>query len=350
MKKPLQLTHFCPPTFEACEDVVVDRNILELQILSLTFKHHPLFSLEHVLQQKLVDLYDDHRQSKVENKLQRLSNRLEALRNARDNLKRQTGDGADENVRATEKEITELRELLFEEGKAERDVIKGLLKTWKAIKNLREHKKYSNTPIRLLIKKEVVDSLEEKSVLELQIQQTLTEILEERDSSKSRKQLKKELIAKFQESFKPPGEPKLHFEVAYDNEVTADVDDSKEKLRRACVKNTKIYLKIICNDVDVCRTKHVNLNERFTCVFEENFSIQLNSVLPNISVEILEQTGALLKRKCGEIVLPLLSESQICEQHFLKEELIQYNKHEGTGSGVSLSTLLSQLGNLVYTF
>lgn len=376
----LQLTEYCPPAvkqFAPCEEVIIHQQnaILDLQILSLTFKHHPLFSVEHVLQQKLVDYYDVYQKMITQNKLQRFTSRLDALRNAKERLEKQAGDA---NLTEIEEEITKLRDRLLEDGKCERDALKGLLQTWKAIKRLRDGNGYSSTPIKLTIRKETADYSQDKAVLERQIQETVSEIINERSKEFERKmktykeelhvwkasnnedvekpkkpqkhfneiEVKMEVLSKFEESFRSPGEPKLHFEISYDNEITTDIQDGKEKLRRTCVNTTKVWLKIFCNELEVCKTKHVSLSDRFTCVFEENVSIQLNTPKANIVVEIMEQPGALLKRKCGEVSLqvPLENEkNQLREQYFLKEEMIHYNKHEGVGSGVAFSEIFPDL-------
>lgn len=377
--KPLQLTEYSPPTLKhviPCEEVIVHQNaILDLQILSLTFKHHPLFSAEHVLQQKLVDYFDTYQEFKSQSKVERLYNRLEALRSTKERLQKQAGDAVNMDLI---NEMGKLRERLFKERKAEREALKGVLQTWKAIKKLRESNGYSNTSVKLVIKKENVDFKQEKVVFEKQVTQTVAEIIDEcekefqvkmkdykqhlqlwksakKDGKEKPKrpqrnlshiEIKQQVIKKFAESFKPPGEPKLHFEISYDNEITHDVKDAKEKLRRTCVNTTKVWVKILCNDLEVCKTKHVSLNDRFVCVFEETFSIQMNSRTARISVEIVEQPGALLKRKCGDIVLALPSENQrqsLGEEHFIKEEIVQYNKHSGIGSGIALSEIFSDL-------
>lgn len=302
-------------------------------------------------------------------------NRLEALRSTKERLEKQAGDAINMDLI---NEVDKLRERLFKEGKAEREALKGVLQTWKAIKKLRESNGYSNTSVKLTIRKENVDFLQEKSVFEKQITQTVAEIIDECDREFQAKlkdykqdlqlwksvkgngkekpkrpqknfsefEIKQKVIKNFEESFKPPGEPKLHFEMSYDNEITTDVKDAKEKLRRTCVNTTKVWVKIFCNDLEVCKTKHVSLSDRFVCVFEETFSIQLNSRTARISVEIVEQPGALLKRKCGDIVLALPSENQrksIGEKHFIKEEIVQYNKHNGIGSGMALSGIFPDL-------
>lgn len=60
--------------------------LLELEISKIQFSHHALFSRQHVLDKKLLQLYHKYqcRQNIARTKM--LSGRLEALRNARDTL------------------------------------------------------------------------------------------------------------------------------------------------------------------------------------------------------------------------------------------------------------------------
>lgn len=54
----------------------------------MTFSHHPLFSREHVLAQRVTELYLKYSERAVLGQGQRLAGRLEALRIARDSLKK----------------------------------------------------------------------------------------------------------------------------------------------------------------------------------------------------------------------------------------------------------------------
>jgi coiled-coil and C2 domain-containing protein 2A len=67
---------------------VEDRYLLEVDISSVSFSHHPLFSREHVLAQHVNELYLKYSHCAVLGQEQRLVGRLEALRRARDSLKK----------------------------------------------------------------------------------------------------------------------------------------------------------------------------------------------------------------------------------------------------------------------
>lgn len=159
--------------------------------------------------------------------------------------------------------------------------------------------------------------------------------------------IKQEVEGQFKECFKPPGEPIIHFNLSYDNEITENVENPKEKLRRNALSTTKVQLKILCNRIEVCKSKYIFLNNSFACLFDESLSVKLSKVPDNIIIEIHEQPSTLLKRKIGEIRLDIpsitntLRSRSLFEQHFHKEEIIHY-KHEGVGSSIEVKNIIRQ--------
>jgi coiled-coil and C2 domain-containing protein 2A len=80
---------------------VEDCYLLEVDICSVSFSHHPLFSREHVLVQHITELYLRYTNSAMLGQEQRLAGRLEALRRARDSLKKaleQTPDASQQQL------------------------------------------------------------------------------------------------------------------------------------------------------------------------------------------------------------------------------------------------------------
>lgn len=377
-------TEYVSPTIDAVsnEDIRIPHtNILDISILSIKLKHHPLFSPEHVLQEKLITLYDLYKQKLNGNKLERISKRLDALRNVKKNIEMTVNDNSEINLKKLEdciNNIKKLRELHFEESRQNREILKAILQTWKDIKKIRQTNNYSSTTIRLNIRKEKCSYEQERRVWDANIEETYNEVISELEIELQKKMLnyKKELeqwklevedqehseeeilkkpkkpeksinhdiIAqevsdRFQESFKPPGEPILHFNLSYDSEISDKVENPKEKLRRNVVATTKIYLRLICNKMEVCKSKIVPLTERFTCFIDESFSIQLSTIPEYLIIEVHEQPSTLLKRKLGEIKVCVpprnvtMVQSKIIEEYFEKDEIVHY-KHEGVGSGI----------------
>lgn len=60
--------------------------VLDIDISSIEFSHHPLFSREHIIAQRLKELYLKYRTRKEADSLNRLNGRLCALRRSRDTL------------------------------------------------------------------------------------------------------------------------------------------------------------------------------------------------------------------------------------------------------------------------
>lgn len=79
--------------------------VLDIEINAIEFSHHPLFSKEHVLAQRLKELYIKYKKRKEIDTLNRLNGRLDALRRTRNNLKSVILEGGD-NLNLT-KELEE---------------------------------------------------------------------------------------------------------------------------------------------------------------------------------------------------------------------------------------------------
>lgn len=133
------LTSYVQPTKkQECDEVIIlQNNILEFHIACLKFDHHPLFSIEHVLEQKLKQLYEIYSINVENNNLQRLKNQLNALRHVKnnvENLQKESGDADRNKLINYTKDIKCLRNALLDEGKKGRETLKGILEIWKIIK------------------------------------------------------------------------------------------------------------------------------------------------------------------------------------------------------------------------
>ncbi|XP_017782546.1 PREDICTED: coiled-coil and C2 domain-containing protein 2A [Nicrophorus vespilloides] len=175
---------------------------LQVDIQSLKFKHHSLFSAEHVLEELLIRLYDTHREFVVSNKIERLEKKLNALR-----LTKTSRENADK--------IIDEHELEFEQHLMK---YKEELAEWK---NDKTKVPKPRKPIKDIDVELIRDDL-----------QTV-----------------------FRDSIRVSGEPKLSFNITHDNEVTKIVEDNQETSRRCALEALKIQMRFLCNDVEVCKTK-----------------------------------------------------------------------------------------------
>ncbi|KAK4876668.1 hypothetical protein RN001_009174 [Aquatica leii] len=348
-----------------------EASILDVSLLEIKFKHHPLFSPEHVFAQKLLTHFECYKRIISENKIERISKRLQALRHTKANAY-----AANDSSKFIE--IKELRELYFTEGRNMRILIKSILQTWKALKKIRHVNEYRSTTVQLVITKTKISYSSEKENWDTNIENTTKEILEEKqieyenrlaeysrelnqwkqegdNAKKPRKPskqidaetIKQEVTELFMASFKPPGEPLLHFNIKYDQQHSAKVDNAKEKLRRNVVNTTKIYLRVLCDKLEVCKSKIIPLNDQFVCTVDEYFSILLQTIPESITVEIYEQPNTLPKRKLGEVKIRVpkktvfANNSRGLDLDFGRDEIVHY-KHDGVGSGIELGNVFSE--------
>ena len=335
--------------------------ILQLYVESLYFEHHPLFSLEHVFERQLMKLYSIHCKGVERNLVEKARTRLEVLRREKGKI----NDSSDHRYLESVKKIKVSRELYFKECREFRENLKQMLKVWKAIKVIRRENSYSNTSTTLIISKEKVDYAEDLKELHVNIKQVCGEILSEREcdiytienedntsfnDSTNDDDILAKVQAMYADCIRPPGEPKLKIGLSHDHKISQDINNVKEDTRRKHVSKTNIYFKIVYGDDEVCRSKCVQLNDTFSCIFNELFAIQLSCVSKNISVKIYERNGSVRKaRKIGTVLLDLpqnmkKSKRFKCDRgDFVNKELVCYH-HEGVGVGSNVISLVENYG------
>ncbi|XP_007948277.1 coiled-coil and C2 domain-containing protein 2A [Orycteropus afer afer] len=157
---------------------------LAIDISGLIFTHHPCFSREHVLAAKLAQLYDQYLARRQRNKAKFLNDKLQALRNAV-----QTGlhptkphkslKTAQKAINEYKSEIRQTRKLRDTEQEKDRTLLKTIIKVWKEIKSLREFQRFTNTPLKLVLRREKIDQKADEEAYEAEIQAELSELLEE---------------------------------------------------------------------------------------------------------------------------------------------------------------------------
>lgn len=360
--------------------------IFEIEIHSLKFSHHPLFSPEHVFSSKLISLFDQFIETKRNNKFITLQKTLEALIFTRKRLRNQpeSGDVVDtKKIEHYDTEIRDVRTKMYNEGFRYRELIKSILFTWKSIKAIRNEQKYTNTSVKLIIKKEYNDYDFEKENWEQNIEEEANDIASDYEKTfsdcvkkyktdlKEWKEQKKaaseddddeivpdrpkkpqkvidrdkivdEVTEKCLKSLKPPGEPILDFELSKDDEqVTKDVVNPKELLRRSALNKTQIIIKITYNKQEICKSKMVSLTNEFVVDFYEPFTIKIASTPLQFTLDIYEQNGAFGKKLLHQINLldTLRKPSEDVIVECFKRSEKQSCSHTGVGSGVSIKNV-----------
>ncbi|KAL4635419.1 coiled-coil and C2 domain-containing protein 2A isoform X1 [Arapaima gigas] len=165
---------------------------LDVDVSGLIFSHHPLFSREHVLGVRLVQLYDQYLTRQHRNIAGLLTDKLDGLRNAVRNITdlhgdRDPNDVMQQRIAEYRLEIRNTRKLRDVEQEKDRTLLKSILKVWKEIKALREFQRFTNTAYKLHLRKQEVNRSRDEQAFEAEIQAELTELQGEFEEEYQRK-------------------------------------------------------------------------------------------------------------------------------------------------------------------
>ncbi|KAM6261400.1 coiled-coil and C2 domain-containing protein 2A isoform 2-T2 [Porphyrio hochstetteri] len=377
---------------------------LDIDISGLIFSHHPCFSREHVLAAKLAQLYDQYLARKQKNLTKLLTDKLHALRNAvQCNI--EGGDAAvpspvvQQSIPEYKIEIRQTRRLRDAEQEKDRMLLKTIIKVWKQIKSLRDFQKFTNTPIKLYLRREEVDQRLDEKEYEAEIQAEVNELLEEhmeeyekkmeeykaelqewkswKKAQKSKKKKKKTDIHEEEESadydlgeerVKPippkmassleieqqvrkkadncrrkPGEPVLIPELVLSGSITpTELCPRAEVLRREDVKKCSAFIKVLFNSKEVSRTVTRPISSDFRVHFGQIFNLQIFNWPESLKLQIYETTGMSSTTLLAEVFIPvpeatvLTGSAPMEEIEFSSSQRVVLD-HEGVGSGVPFS-------------
>ncbi|XP_071412876.1 coiled-coil and C2 domain-containing protein 2A isoform X2 [Pithys albifrons albifrons] len=375
---------------------------LDIDIAGLIFTHHPCFSREHVLAAKLAQLYDQYLARKQKNLTELLTDKLHALRNAVQCSLEGGGDGvpvAQQSIPEYKMEIRQTRRLRDAEQEKDRMLLKTIIKVWKQMKSLRDFQKFTNTPMKLYLRKEEVDQRSDEEAYEAEIQAEIKELLEEcmeeyekkmeeyktelqdwkswKKTQKSKKKKKKKDMHEDEESedhdfgeerIKPippkmansleieqqvrekadscrrkPGEPVLIPELVLSGSITPTEQCPRaEVLRREDVKKRSAFIKVLFNSKEVSRTVTRPISSDFRVHFGQIFNLQIVNWPESLKLQIYETTGMSSTTLLAEVFIPVPETAVLTGSAPLEEIEFSSNQrvmldHEGVGSGVSFS-------------
>ncbi|KAL3869795.1 hypothetical protein ACJMK2_042432 [Sinanodonta woodiana] len=171
---------------------------LDVDINSIVFSHHHLFSREHVLATRLMQLFEQYIIRKKKNMAEYLTEKLKALKNSslhlRDHMESHRSEHSDSDRTNYQRRLTDYkleirktRELRDQEEQADRTLLKNIIHTWKEMKAQRELQKYNNTPLKLQIRKEEVEKKQDLFLWKQEIEDEIEEIKEEYEDEYYRK-------------------------------------------------------------------------------------------------------------------------------------------------------------------
>ncbi|XP_072868605.1 coiled-coil and C2 domain-containing protein 2A isoform X6 [Chlorocebus sabaeus] len=379
---------------------------LDIDISGLIFTHHPCFSREHVLAAKLAQLYDQYLARHQRNKAKFLTDKLQALRNAV-----QTGidpekphpslDTIQKTINEYKSEIRQTRKFRDAEQEKDRTLLKTIIKVWREMKSLREFQRFTNTPLKLVLRKEKVDQKADEEAYEAEIQAEISELLEEhteeyaqkmeeyrtslhqwkawrkaqRAKKKKRKQaaedypddeteephpeedlvkptppeptdravIEQEVRERAAQSRRRPWEPTLVPELSLAGSVTPnDQCPRAEVSRREDVKKRSVYLKVLFNNKEVSRTVSRPLGADFRVHFGQIFNLQIVNWPESLTLQVYETIGHSSPTLLAEVFLPIPETTVVTGRASIEEVEFSSNQHvtldhEGVGSGVPFS-------------
>ncbi|ELW68968.1 Coiled-coil and C2 domain-containing protein 2A [Tupaia chinensis] len=379
---------------------------LDIDIAGLIFTHHPCFSREHVLAAKLAQLYNQYLARQQRNKAKFLTDKLQALRHAVEfglnpEKPHQSLDTTQKTINEYKSEIWQTRKLRDAEQEKDRTLLKTIIKVWKEMKSLREFQRFTNTPLKLVLRKEKVDQKADEEAFEAEIQAEISELLEEhteeyeqkmeeyrtsyqhwkawKKAQRAKKKKKKHAAEEHpdeeieepypeEEPVKPippdppdrpvieqqvreraaqsrrkPGEPVLVPELSLAGSMTPnDQCPRVEVLRREDVKRRSVYLKVLFNHKEVSRTVSRQLGADFRVHFGQIFNLQILNWPESLTLQVYETIGLSSTTLLAEVFLPIPETTVVTGRAPIEEVEFSSNQHvtldhEGVGSGVPFS-------------
>ncbi|XP_070118770.1 coiled-coil and C2 domain-containing protein 2A isoform X14 [Equus caballus] len=342
----------------------------------------------------------------IKAELETLYKKLQALRNAVQMSLNpaKTPKSLDTTRRAINEyksEIRQTRKLRDIEQEKDRTLLKTIIKVWKEMKSLREFQRFTNTPLKLVLRKEKVDQKADEEAYEAEVQAEISELLEEhreeyeqrmdeyrsahqqwkawkkaqRTKKKKKKQgveehpddemeepypgedpvkpvppeptnqavIEQEVRERAAQSRRRPGEPMLVPELSLAGSVTPnDQCPRVEVLRREDVKRRSVYLKVLFNDKEVSRTNSRPLGADFRVHFGQIFNLQIVNWPESLTLQVYETVGHSGTTLLAEVFLPIPETTVVTGRAPLEEVEFSSNQHvtldhEGVGSGVPFS-------------
>ena len=195
-------TFYCPPTLPGPDGLpapvttsgkmAASANIqqcqLEIDLSSIVFDHHHLFSLEHFLSTKLAATYSSYSRLRLNIVAKDLDKRLEVLYQSSDELKAKEWSVEEKEFqeRRLETYRTEIKTIRTErdsDSQQERELVRTLLGYWKDVRELRNRQGYSTTNHKIAIKKESVNQTADKLRWEREIGRELQFKKEEHETN-----------------------------------------------------------------------------------------------------------------------------------------------------------------------
>ena len=193
---------------------------IDLDISSVRFAYHHLFSEEHVLAYKLRDMYEHHKLSAEQRLVDILTAKIQALKDAHERFRAEVDahvraaaaerhlyvestdtilststsnnpSNGDETaalispsdahkLRAYKNEIKQAREQRDLEMRMRKTLTEKIVSVWRELKDLRKRQQFRNTDLKLVIRKREANRADEERAYESDMRDELRELMAER--------------------------------------------------------------------------------------------------------------------------------------------------------------------------
>lgn len=349
------------------EDLVNSNNqsqtkFLDIEIQNLKFKHHHDFSLEKLLAEKLVLVYEEY--TDVQSKLNALSKEIKINRETKSNLQRELlrisprkeDIRFDPSIRKFTGKMIELKLQHMDVLKKEKGLLNKIVSIWSDIEMVREKTGAITTPYELTMSKTTMDDDEFDIKWTEMYNKEFSDLLDsveydfvnkymaykEQKHEGGTEKLSKPKINIDEETLKEQAEnnanelmkrDKIEIKVAIKDNIITEV---KEPPKRA------YCFKIYIDETMVCETDPISDEKDFEFEFFESFSVQ---ILPeNITVTIVllenDEDVSSIKWYISEIKKNILNaESDIV--NFICDANIIEPTSKCVGSGFSIKNVAS---------
>lgn len=347
--------------------------VIEIVFNQIKFKHHSLFSIEHVLERQLSELHDSN--LKLKKNLKKETELLNTLRKRKNGIVESIIESSPNNLKKIyidanfvicTNEMKKCRESLLKKLKEEHLIEKDVLSVWKNMKYIRKKTGINNTGITLSIKKvrnedtwereielELKDKIDELKCTYYQERKKYNEKMKKLNDKaiKPKKpslnykedELREDIEKQYENTSKYPNETIFLFEVKYsEEEITKVINVAQELNRQKDVEKTMMFLKLYINHKEVCKTKAFQLDTNFSINLLEKYTVYVNEKIFSLKILIFEKLSILPSHMCYEISVPIpdtLNSTEIINGHF-KNQTSKFHNHFGVGCGSSLSDLI----------
>ncbi|KAK7919323.1 hypothetical protein WMY93_010607 [Mugilogobius chulae] len=338
---------------------------LDVDVSGLIFSHHPLFSREHVLGSRLVQLYDQYLNRQHNNLTGHLTEKLKGLRTAlqsmieihgNDNITEalqqrfaeysvEVKETVDRDLDEQEYEREIMAEMIELEAETEHEYQRKMadykiqLEKWKLWKRKQKGKKKKSIKNK---KKDSAADSEDEDVSESEAADEEAPPKPDPPEKPDFDSLEQNVREKASKIRRKPGEPILIPELSASGNITATEQCPRaEVARRMDVGRRTLFVKIIYNDKEVSRTDSCALNSDFRVHFGQIFNLRIINCPQSICLQVFEEAGtscSLLTQVFIPVPEPsvLTGSAPIENFEFSSNQRVTFD-HEGVGSDVPLS-------------